>query len=151
MSEKTKPHVNAAYDPELVYIYGKEIGAIGVIDGDATVEANVTIASAEKQATYCVLVVYGYAYDGHCYGMQKPKMMVVRKETLAGARYEAFEEECGFTSAAGYQCYEFVSSDEFAFLQMSSGSVKSMILDENLPGRRSPAVYAQTMSQSPTR
>jgi hypothetical protein len=89
-------------------------------------------------------IIYGYAYEGHCYDMPKPKIMlipVLPQEIPAG--------DCGYdqkgTDADGnsaYKVWVVDKLDECVDIDVSQGYIEQMVLDANLPGQRSPTMYA---------
>lgn len=146
MGDELKPHVTNSYDPDSVYVYGIETTTISVADHLDYVTANVAISVGKNNLK--MVAVYGYGYQGQCYTLPKPKILIAKADVLNGAKYAKFDEACGYSAKAGYACYQLRSTDHFSFLDLSSGDVKEKILDENMPGKRSPLAYAQAMSQS---
>lgn len=149
MSDCRKPQVTGNYDPETVIVYGKAVETLGIVVGDQTVNAAVSLTAGG--ADLKLVAVYGYAYQGHCYSLSKPKILVGTAQRLPDPEADEEFTECCFSTDEGYERYLLKSANEMSCLELSSGTVKEMILDENLPGRRSPQAYAQAMQQSPGR
>ncbi|MGO6705728.1 hypothetical protein [Rhizobium leguminosarum] len=98
------------------------------------------VAQTEKQ--YSIVLGYGYAFEGHCYRLDTKRVFIVK-----GARAEE-AVGCGFdlpaNANAKYHMWRVRSSEELLEITLNYGDVKKLILDANLPGRRSPSSYAIT-------
>ncbi|MEY9780760.1 hypothetical protein ABIA23_002162 [Sinorhizobium fredii] len=97
-------------------------------------------------------IIYGYAYEGHCYKLPKPQIMflpshpkcIVKSEHGCGC-------ECGYDPALGYAVWQIDKQKAVIALDIRSDNLKTLVLDENIPGNRSPLAYAQSMSLAPQR
>jgi hypothetical protein len=93
-----------------------------------------------------VVAAYGYAYEGHCYRFDKPRLLGV---TLAKADVVEEPIGCGFDSpvpgAHWYKAWRLRSNDQIIEMGTSVGRVEELILDANRPGRRPPNTYASEM------
>ncbi|AHK46992.1 hypothetical protein OV14_b0474 (plasmid) [Ensifer adhaerens OV14] len=95
-------------------------------------------------------VIYGYAYEGHCYKLPKPQIMCLSKRPSKIAKGDC-GCDCGFDSAFGYAVWSIDKLDRAISLDVRAGDLKTLVLDENMPGNRSPLAYAQTMALAPQR
>jgi hypothetical protein len=95
-------------------------------------------------------VIYGYAYEGHCYKLPKPQIMCLSKRPSKIAKGDC-GCDCGFDSAFGYAVWSIDKLDRAISLDVRAGDLKTLVLDENVPGNRSPLAYAQTMALAPQR
>lgn len=95
-------------------------------------------------------VIYGYAFEGHCYKLPKPKIMYlpVKAGEIPGDDCGC---DCGYSQALGYSVWSLDKLERVIALDVRSDDLKTLILDENLPGNRSPLAYAQTQSLAPQR
>ncbi|ULJ74827.1 hypothetical protein [Rhizobium gallicum] len=89
-------------------------------------------------------VIYGYAYEGHCYKLPKPQIMLLPEEAqrIVGGTCGC---DCGYVAELGYAVWSLDKLQRVVVLDVRSDDIKTLVLDENLPGNRSPLAYAQTM------
>jgi hypothetical protein len=95
-------------------------------------------------------VIYGYAYEGHCYKLPKPQIMCLSERPSAIAKGDC-GCDCGFDPKFGYAVWSIDKLDRAISLDIRADDLKTLVLDENLPGNRSPLAYAQTMALAPQR
>jgi hypothetical protein len=100
---------------------------------------------AQTEARYSIVLGYGYAFEGHCYRMDTKRVFIVKGSSAEPA------VGCGFDGlpvgvAVPYQMWRVRSSEELLEVVLNYGDVKTVILDANLPGKRSPSSYAITAS-----
>ncbi|MDK1378378.1 MULTISPECIES: hypothetical protein [unclassified Sinorhizobium] len=95
-------------------------------------------------------VIYGYAYEGHCYKLPKPQIMYLPEEPreILGGDCGC---DCGYVPELGYAVWQIDKLERVIALDVRSDDVKTLVLDENMPGSRSPMAYAQTMALAPQR
>ncbi|MDP9810698.1 hypothetical protein J2W42_003561 [Rhizobium tibeticum] len=95
-------------------------------------------------------VIYGYAFEGHCYKLPKPKIMFIpaTARRIVGDKCGC---DCGYSADLGYAVWQVDQLDRVVALDIRSGDVKTLILDENMPGNRSPQAYSQSLSMAPVR
>ena len=87
-------------------------------------------------------VIFGYAYEGHCYDFPKPKIMLIR--AVPG---DILPDDCGFDAKipAGYRVWVVDKLDHCTEIELSQGFIEQIVLEANLPGKRSPKSYSATM------
>ncbi|MEI2298284.1 hypothetical protein [Ensifer sp. MJa1] len=95
-------------------------------------------------------VIYGYAYEGHCYKLPKPQIMCLPERPSKITKGDC-GCDCGFDPKSGYAVWSIDKLERAISLDVRADSLKTLILDENLPGNRSPLAYAQTMALAPQR
>lgn len=95
-------------------------------------------------------VIYGYAYEGHCYSLPKPQIMYLPEEahSIKGGDCGC---DCGYVPELGYVVWQIDKLERVVALDVRSDDLKTLVLDENMPGNRSPLAYAQTMALAPQR
>jgi hypothetical protein len=95
-------------------------------------------------------VIYGYAYEGHCYKLPKPQIMFLPEEPrqILGGDCGC---DCGYTPELGYAVWQIDKLERAVALDVRSDDLKTLVLDENIPGNRSPLAYSQTMRLAPNR
>lgn len=112
-------------------------------------------------------VIYGYAYEGHCYKLPRPKIMFLPDvpKKISGGKCScerAHDEcgrkddcdcgcECGYSSKLGYAVWSIDKQKRAIAVDVRTDDLKTLILDENMPGNRSPLTYAQAMALAPQR
>ncbi|RWO31478.1 MAG: hypothetical protein EOS11_14670 [Mesorhizobium sp.] len=91
-------------------------------------------------------IIVGYAYEGHCYDLPKPKIMLIP------AIPELIPvDDCGYrdkyvpTAREKYMLWIVDKLDECVEFEMNQGFVEQIVLEANLPGKRSPTMYASRM------
>jgi hypothetical protein len=87
-------------------------------------------------------IIVGYAFEGHCYDLPKPKIMLLRTPPRTIP-----VDDCGYDekAAEGYKVWIVDKLDECVELEVNQGFVEQLILEANLPGKRSPTMYAGRM------
>ena len=87
-------------------------------------------------------VIFGYAYEGHCYDLPKPKIMLI-----PATDEEIPCDDCGYELKKGsnYRVWIVDKLQECIELDMNQGFIEQLVLEANLPGRRSPTMYAGKM------
>jgi hypothetical protein len=87
-------------------------------------------------------VIFGYAYEGHCYDFPKPKIMLIPAlpEVIPA-------DDCAFDrkSAHDYRVWIVDKLDHCVEIEINQGFVEQIVLEANLPGKRSPTMYAGRM------
>ncbi|QKK20970.1 hypothetical protein [Rhizobium indicum] len=93
---------------------------------------------AYKSREYSVVLAYGYAFEGHCYRFDTNRVFLIKKASPKPA------VGCGF-DGLGYKMWRIRASTALLELTTNYGDARSLILDANLPGKRSPSSYAITL------
>lgn len=155
---------NEAFNPEEVRLYGrtqvgaaeKEASAASDVSsdgrmlhfraGDTAVLANLRLDTD----LVSIGIIYGYSYEGHCYKLAKPRIMYIpaHPQQIAGGDSCC---DCGYSPDLGYVVWTVDKLDHVVALDVRSDDVKSVVLEENMPGTRSPQAYAQVMVLAPQR
>jgi hypothetical protein len=95
-------------------------------------------------------IIYGYAYEGHCYKMPKPQIMLLPEMPRAIA-HDDCGCDCGYSPALGYLVWQLDKRQSVVSLDIRTDDLKTLVLDENMPGNRSPQAYSHSMSLAPMR
>jgi hypothetical protein len=147
------------YVPDEIILYGVELsqkipgGIVGLISigkhVDQEIKLNVGISKdhgAAKGEDYTIATIYGYAYEGHCYRMDKPSILVFlhgnSQEPAVGCGFDSREKR---KDGSTYSMWRLRSPQEILQLEMTVGTLQTVVLDANLPGRRGPSTYAAHM------
>lgn len=91
-------------------------------------------------------VIYGYAYEGHCYKLPKPQIML-----LPVAPASIVDGDCGYKAELGYAVWQLDKLERAVALDVRTDDLKTLVLDANTPGNRSPLAYAQAQALAPHR
>lgn len=98
---------------------------------------------------FVVLAAYGYAFEGHCYRFDKPRLIGFAthgdKERVKGPLGCGFDLPAPGNPEAWYQGWRLRSGQRVIEMGMTVGLVQDVILDANRPGRRPPNTYAGEM------
>ena len=88
-------------------------------------------------------IIFGYSYEGHCYDLPKPKIMLIPAPPLPIIP----PDDCGFDlkKDAGYKVWIVDKLDQCIELEVNQGFIEQLVLEANLPGKRSPTMYAGRM------
>jgi hypothetical protein len=85
-----------------------------------------------------VAVVYGYAFEGQCYRLDKPRLLVFAPSVIDKAA-----EGCGYGDS--YRMWRITSKTILLDLATSVGLAEDLLLEDNLPGNRPPNTYGNKM------
>ena len=138
------PDNTGIYFADTVILYGVQINTANSYGGfdagdNATLRMQLYRSGApQTKKQYSIVLGYAYAFEGHCYRLDTKRIFIV---TRANAEVAV---GCGFD--ASYKMWRLRSKEELLEITMNYGDVKKLILDANLPGRRSPSSYAITAS-----
>jgi len=140
IEEVTGAAPNAAYQPALVRLYGVPINEIAAESFGHRPAANASPFAVTVAATgrFIVAAIYGYSYEGHCYSLPKPCLLVVDG---AGAAAEG----CGYnaltTPTTNYQMWTADRLDRSMMLCVEQGYIEELILQQSIGGAKTPAAY----------
>lgn len=96
-------------------------------------------------------IIVGYSYEGHCYDLPKPKIMLIPEFPR-----ELPPDDCGYdlkndrpaTGPDRYMVWIVDKLDECVEFEMNQGFVEQLVLEANMPGKRSPTMYASRMQMA---
>ncbi len=96
-------------------------------------------------------IVVGYAYEGHCYDLPKPKIMLIPAYPR-----ELAPDDCGYdrkndpssNDSDRYMVWIVDKLDECVEFEIDQGFIEQLVLDANMPGKRSPTMYASRMQMA---
>jgi hypothetical protein len=131
------------YKADEIILYGIDLNdANGVAHLDVGLagkaELQIKLASGVG-ITGSTVLAYGYAFEGHCYRLDSNRIFVVTGPIAEPA------VGCGFESAMGYKMWRLTASSQILEISTAFGEARTLILDAQLPGKRSPSSYAITL------
>jgi hypothetical protein len=151
--EVPAPQPTRRYFPDEIILYGVPLDgatapprtAMVQIDSTYTLAFQVWAGRTPVDAnTVAIAVIYGYSFEGSCYRFDKPRLMVF--ETLIG---QADANGCGFERSTagvpGYYMWRVSSKQIMLELNVTIDEAETIVLSNNLPGRRSPSTYSASM------
>lgn len=109
----------------------------------STAGSTFMLGSSPEQKTSCGIIV-GYAYEGHTYDLPKPKIMII--PAFPEPKIPADDSEFDAKEPEGYAVWLVDKLDECVELEMNQGFIEQLVLDANMPGKRSPTMYASKMT-----
>jgi len=89
-------------------------------------------------------IIVGYAYEGFCYDLPKPKIMVIPAIPQKIPKGDSIYYEKN-SSESKYMLWIVDKLDECVEFDMNQGFIEQIVLEANLPGKRSPSMYASKM------
>ena len=102
-----------------------------------------------------IAVIYSYAFEGRCYQLDKPKIMVFKAlpdRPAIGCGYETFhslenplEADIPADLKKRWRMWLVDRLDRVVELSIDQGFFEELILEANKPGKRSPSTYAAHM------
>lgn len=127
-----------AFPVKFTYFMPMQIKAMGVV----YISASFDFEDADDRPL-SIGIIYGYAYEGHCYDLPKPKIML-----LPALPRSIPADDCGYKEkeAEGYRLWIVDKLDQCVEIEVNQGFVEQLVLEANLPGRRSPSTYRATMA-----
>ncbi|QND13755.1 hypothetical protein HB775_07565 [Rhizobium leguminosarum bv. trifolii] len=94
-----------------------------------------------RKGDYSIVLAYGYAFDGHGYRFDSNRVFLItgpKPQKAVG---------CGF-EIDGYMMWRIQASSQLLEIATKYSDAQSLILDAQLPGKRSPSSYAITQSMA---
>lgn len=88
-------------------------------------------------------IIFGYAFEGHCYDLPKPKVMLI-----PATPKPLHTSDCGYGDKPEYMVWVVDKLERCIEVEVSQGFIEQLVLSANLPGQRSPSTYRATMAMS---
>jgi hypothetical protein len=90
-------------------------------------------------------IIFGYAYEGHTYDLPKPKIMLI-----PAVPQDIPCDDSGYNRkrSSGYRVWLVDKLDQCVEIDINQGFVEQLVLEANLPGKRSPNMYVGRMMMS---
>ena len=99
--------------------------------------------SPDQEDNLSAGIIFGYAYEGHCYDLPKPKLMLI--PTRPQPKFPPDDSGYDKKFDAGYRVWIVDKLDQCIDIEVNQGFVEQLVLEANLPGKRSPTMYAGRM------
>ena len=148
------------YTPDEIVLYGVKLNGAGA-EGSANIAVDLEPNSSEAlrlrlhvarnnaamtPAEVVIASVVAYSFEGHCYRLAKPKVLLFLSD-----RPDLAAQGCGFESTGGplsddsYRMWRLRAKTPLVDLDVRSGFAEEIILESNLPGKRPPSTYSLDM------
>lgn len=136
------------YQPTMVRLYGVRLdgislGALGALS--TTINYQMTLAiNPTSPCSYELAAIYGYSYEGKCYSLPKPCLVVVDSSTRNAASGCGYEGGYNVTDTASQITYSMWTADKLdrtLVLTLDQGFIEDVILQQNIAGPKAPAAY----------
>ena len=126
------------YPTKIVYHVPMQTKTFGVV----IMASSIDIAHALTDKFLSPGLIVGYSFEGHCYDLPKPKMMLV-----PACPRPIPVDDCGYDAKTPehYQLWIVDKLDECVEIDINQGFIEQLVLEANLPGKRSPTMYAGRM------
>jgi hypothetical protein len=103
---------------------------------------------AVRQANYPLSagIMFGYAFEGHTYDFPKPKIMLVPAYPLPIPLDDSgYDKKHDAANDLGYRVWVVDKLDQCVDIEVNQGFVEQLVLEANMPGKRSPSAYRAAM------
>ncbi|HRO10675.1 hypothetical protein [Amaricoccus sp.] len=143
------PAQTGTYFPDEIILYGVKLNRLhdySSFFGGRGYELRVQLVDTAPMShdDYSMVLAYGYAFEGHCYRFDKVRAFVVT---------DAAEEDpvgCGFDlelrlnqpGTPVYRMWRIHTVTQLLEVATTYDTAQALVLDANLPGRRSPNTYS---------
>lgn len=143
------------YVADEIILYGVDLN-----DAASVAHLDVGLVGTELQIkldggiiTGSTVLAYGYSFDGHCYRLDSNRIFVVtgpNAEPAVGCGFDKIPCTTPSTSTTpsttpGYKMWRITASEQILEISTAFGDARTLILDAQLPGKRSPSSYAITL------
>jgi hypothetical protein len=136
------------FAPDEIIIYGVSLreGATGKAQGELLFKSNWRVMLSPRSVPagtdFQIVAAYGYAYQGHCYRFDRPRVLMFSSNEIAPMEPAV---GCGFNISPQYQMWRVPADKDVMELTAQIDTFRSLVLEANLPGRRPPNTYASEM------
>ncbi|MFP3543855.1 hypothetical protein SB748_10315 [Rhizobium sp. SIMBA_035] len=136
------PLAGSQYSANEIILYGVDLNdgkRIAHMDAGLGGNADLQIKLDSKVGiTGFTVLTYGYAFEGHCYRLDTTRIFIITGPNAEPA------VGCGF-DGLGYKMWRITASTKLLEVSTALGDAQELILDAQLPGKRSPSSYAITL------
>jgi hypothetical protein len=143
---KKRGRPSGDYSPSEITLYGVRLVSLDAWVGKAfqsavaPIKVNIlaqpapaTVAPAGSEILYVSALIYAYAYQGHCYNLPEPVILIVEdtEETAVGYDFDG----------SGYKMWKVQKLDRTLQLEPTSDTFEEIILKRGLTGAKQPISY----------
>ncbi|QFT28894.1 hypothetical protein K1718_00690 [Roseibium porphyridii] len=136
------------YDPAEIILIGSNIAGSGSktvaevkIESGGSPDSRLTIQLMDTGADQQIALIRAYVYEGNYYELPKPKIMVVTGDaTDIPGDYVPKNRKLQF--------WRMNKLNRTTEISVEDGLLETLVLEANMPGRRSPNSYAANMQMA---
>ncbi len=140
--------LTAPYDPAEIILIGRNISGSGEpkiaevkIETNGLPDSRITMQLRDAGPDGKIALIQAYIFEGNHYELPKPKIMVVTGKT------EEFPDKV-VPDGSKLRYWRMNKLSRSTEISVEDGLLESLILDANMPGRRSPNSYAANMQMA---
>lgn len=139
--EKVQPPQGVApvYSPSAIVLYGVPVTGVQTVVGINPQGAVVAFMQVIAGKSYTTALVYGFAYQGHCYNLPEPIIVLV--ENRQGWPQQAVGCDYDLGNNLNYLMWEVDKSEMTAQFQLTNDTFEELILKRNIGGSKQPMAY----------
>lgn len=132
---RAQPRDRMLYSPSEIALYGVQLGALQALIGTQVrpVEAEVTVIT-QGDARYVAALIYAFAYQGHCYHLPEPVILMLPENDGPAEGY-------GF-NPAHFRMWRVDKLDRSLQLETTADTFEEIVLKRYLAGTKQPLAYA---------
>jgi hypothetical protein len=131
--KKTLPP-DKIYSAARITLYGVRLESFESYVGPEMKKVNVNFWI--QGADQVLALVFGYAYQGHCYDLPEPTAMLLPGKTQQPAKGCCYDD-----GNLGYQMWQVEKHEMTVQFQVTNDSFEEVILRRNLAGTKPPLAY----------
>ena len=139
------PAQGSSFVPNEIILYGIRLNGgadPGSINGPGERMLRLTLVGADNKEIgkdkAVIAALYGYAFEGHCYRVDRPRIIVFEHAAPVGEPAIG----CGFEQLpSSYAMWRIRRDTKVLELTAGADDAEALILQANLPGRRAPNTY----------
>lgn len=143
------PANSRIYYPDALILYGVKLNSetdhCSLVAGQTDFQLRSQLFRRDvpiPKSDYSVALTYGYGFEGHCYRLDRHRIFIVIGPGDEDAVGCGFDLPSTAPLNARYRMWRIRSSTELMEIATDFGDARTLILDANLPGKRSPNSYA---------
>lgn len=151
------PARSGIYFPDEIIIYGVKLNRLHdystfFAGTDYELRVQLVDTAPMTSSQYSMALAYGYAFEGHCYRFDKTRAFIITDsadEDPVGCGFdleprpaEAVATGSPANAAPIYRMWRIRAATQLLELATTYDTAQALVLDANLPGRRSPNTYS---------
>lgn len=133
---------DSSYSASSIILYGIPLLGLNASTGPNRTPSYVTMLVTAPNQLLQFALIYGYAFQGHCYTLPEPVAVAVDQTGNVPAR------GCGFEPGDGYRMWEVEMTDRTILLQIVNDSFEEVILKRGMAGPKPPLSYHSVMQMA---
>jgi hypothetical protein len=141
--KKTLPPPDKIYSAARITLYGVLLESFESYVGAQMKKVNVNIWVQSGNKDQSLALVFGYAYQGHCYDLPEPTAMIVPSKTQEPAKGCCYDD-----GNLGYMMWHVEKHEMTVQFQVTNDTFEQVLLRRNLAGTKPPLAYHSAVALS---